>query len=291
MELPSASAHAFGAAPRRAAIITRDPLAEGLRRAATVSSREKIGVAIAGPAERWRLSAFKDLASHNVFVQPRHQGTAYEVLLALLQLEDRVQPTTPIVFLPTDHVVGDEEIMTRSLLNMVEWISESPRPVYLLGTVPQGPHDQLGYIVPWHAALQMPSSVYEFVETPDVRQARKLINAGGLWNTFIFGGVAASILDLFRPRFDATIAALRTALQANSDGPAVWRALAAIYDRLTPIDFSRDLLTKRADNLNVLRLPHCGWWPLKSPKPNSEIRDAEAVRPDADRDSGEPLRG
>ena len=162
--------------------------------------------------------------------------------------------------------------MTRSLLNMVDWIREAPRPVYLLGTVPQGPHDQLGYIVPWHAALQMPSSVYEFVETPDIRQARKLINAGGLWNTFIFGGIVSSILDLFRPRFDATIAALRTALHANLDGSFVRRALDAIYDRLTPVDFSRDLLAKHADNLNVLRLPHCGWWPLKSPKRDPHYR-------------------
>ena len=45
----------------------------------------------------------------------------------------------------------------------------------------------LGYIVPWYDALHMASGVYEFVEEQDVREARKLINAGGLWNTFIFG--------------------------------------------------------------------------------------------------------
>jgi mannose-1-phosphate guanylyltransferase len=255
-----------------------------------VSSREKIGVTVAGTAERRRLSEFQELAVHNIFVQPKHQGTAYEVLLALLQLEDRVPSTTPIVFLPADHVVGDEEIMTRSLLSMVEWICEAPRPIYLLGTVPEGPHDQFGYIIPWHAALQMPSSVYEFVEKPDVKQARKLINAGGLWNTFIFGGNVFSILELFRPRFDATIAALRTALRANLEEPLERRALTAIYDRLTPVDFSRDLLVKQADRLNVLRLPHCGWRPLKSPKQIPEISDVETLL-NTDRDAGEPLNG
>ena len=106
---------------------TRDPLAQTLRRAATVSSRDKIGAVIARSAERWRLSAFKDLAVRNIFVQPKHQGTAYEVLLALLQLEARVPSTTPIVFLPADHVVSDEQVMTRSLVSMVEWISDAPR--------------------------------------------------------------------------------------------------------------------------------------------------------------------
>jgi mannose-1-phosphate guanylyltransferase len=258
-------------------MLTRDPLAQTLRRAATVSSRDKIGAVIAEPAERWRLSAFKDLALRNIFVQPKHQGTAYEVLLALLQLEGRVPSTTPIVFLPSDHVVSDEEVMTRSLVNMVEWISDAPRPVYLLGAVPEGPHDQLGYVIPWHDALQMPSGVYEFVERPDVRQARKLINAGGLWNTFIFGGIVFSILELFRPKFDATITALRTALQANLSDPIAPPALTAIYDRLTPVDFSRDLLAKQVDSLNVLRLPRCGWWPLKSPKRIPQISDVDAT--------------
>src|SRR5271169_223792 len=111
----------YSAAQRRPTMIARDPLAQALRRAATVSSRDKIGAVIAGSAERWRLSAFKDLPLRNVFVQPKHQGTAYEVLLALLQLEGRVPSTTPIVFLPIDHVVSDEEVMTRSLVSMVEW--------------------------------------------------------------------------------------------------------------------------------------------------------------------------
>jgi mannose-1-phosphate guanylyltransferase len=257
-------------------MITRDPLAETLRRAATVSSLDQIGATVVGPAEYSRPSAFKELPFCNIFAQPKHRGSAYEVLLALLQLEDRIASTTPVVFLPTDHVVSDEEVMTRSLINMVEWIIEAPQPVYLLGTVPEEPHDQLGYIVPWHAALQMPTSVYEFVERPDLHQARKLINAGGMWNTFIFGGSVSSILGLFRPRFDTTILALRAALQASGNP----RALAGIYDRLTPVDFSRDLLTKQTDSLNVLRLPHCGWRSLQSPKP---IPDAEALPLDADR--------
>jgi mannose-1-phosphate guanylyltransferase len=133
------------------------------------------------------------------------------VLLALLLLEGRVSPATPVFFLPADHVVDDEEVMTNALTTMIEWINEEPGPVYLLGALPQGPHDQLGYIVPWHDAILMPTGVYEFVERPDIRLARRLINAGGLWNTFIFGGSFASLMRLFPPRFDAIVGALRTA--------------------------------------------------------------------------------
>jgi mannose-1-phosphate guanylyltransferase len=240
---------------------TRDPLVATARRAAAVTSLDRIAAVIAAPGDDWRHNSLRELGIRNLFVQPKHQGTAYEILLALLMLESRVSSSTAVLFLPADYVVNDEEVMTNSLMSMIEWIVEEPGPVYLLGAVPQGPHDQLGYIIPWHDAMLMPIGVYEFVERPDVHRARKLINAGGLWNTFIFGGDVASLLRLFRPRFDAAIDDLRAALESDDTDLNLARA----YGRVTAVDFSQDLLARRTDNLKVLRLLRCGWWPLKSP--------------------------
>jgi mannose-1-phosphate guanylyltransferase len=258
-----------GAAPQPA-LNKRDPLAATLRRAATVTSLDRIAAVIAAPAAPWWQSALRELATRNLFVQPEHQGTAYEVLLALLLLENRISPATPVFFLPADHVVDDEEVMTNALTTMIEWIAEDPGPVYLLGALPQGPHDQLGYIVPWHDAILMPTGIYEFVERPDIHRARKLINAGGLWNTFIFGGRFASLVRLFPQRFDATIAHLRAALQSDD----IELDLVRLYERLTPVDFSQDLLARQTDQLRVLRLLRCGWWPLKSPTLNRSLHNA-----------------
>ena len=252
-----------------------DPLSATLRRAASVTSLNQIAAVVAAPADRWWQSSLNRLGMRNIFVQPKHQGTAYEVLLALLHLELRAPATSPVLFLPADHIVSDEEVMTSSIAAMVDWIAEAPESVYLLGAVPQGPHDQLGYIVPWHDPMLMPSGVYEFVERPDVPQARKLINAGGLWNTFIFGGTVASLINLFSPRFDAVVAEFRAALQSDPIEPDLARA----FDRLTPVDFSQDLLTGQIDNLKVLRLTHCGWWPLKSPtRPAQAFRASKPLR-------------
>jgi mannose-1-phosphate guanylyltransferase len=260
--------------PRRSAQLSalnkRDPLAATVRRAATVTPLDRIAAVIAAATGPWWQSSLKELAPRNLFVQPEHQGTAYEVLLALLLLEGRVSPATPVFFLPADHVVDDEEVMTNALTTMIEWINEEPGPVYLLGALPQGPHDQLGYIVPWHDAILMPTGVYEFVERPDIRLARRLINAGGLWNTFIFGGSFASLMRLFPPRFDATIGGLRAALQSDQ----IEVDLVRLYERLTPVDFSQDLLARQTDQLRVLRLLRCGWWPLKSPTLNRSLHNA-----------------
>jgi mannose-1-phosphate guanylyltransferase len=261
-------------AAQRPALKTRDPLTATLRRAATVTSLDRIAGVITAPADPCRQSSLEQLGLRNLFVQPKQQGTAYEVLLALLLLERRISPATTVLFLPADHIVSDEEVMTNCLMTMVEWIAEDSGPVYLLGAVPQGPHDELGYIVPWHDAMLMPSGVYEFVERPDVHRARKLINAGGLWNTFIFGGSVSSLIKLFRPVFDAAIAGLRAALQSDD----VELGLVRAYQRLTPVDFSQDLLATQIDNLKVLRLLRCGWWPLKSPTLPPPTLSASASR-------------
>ena len=257
-------------AARQPIQIKRDPLTATLRRAVSVTSLDRIAAVIAAPTVPWRQSPLKELPTRNLFVQPRHQGTAYEVLLGLLFLESRVSSATPVFFLPADHVVDDEEVMTNALTTMIEWIAEDPGPVYLLGALPQGPHDQLGYIIPWHDAILMPTGVYEFVERPDVSRARKLINAGGLWNTFIFGGCIASLIRLFPPKFDATIAEFRRVLQSDH----MELDLARLYDRLAPVDFSQDLLVRQTDQLRVLRLLRCGWWPLKAPTLNNPLQSA-----------------
>jgi mannose-1-phosphate guanylyltransferase len=272
----SVTASGRGSSQRPPVLSNCDPLTGTLRRAASVTSFDRIAAVIAGSADRWRQSSLKNIAQSNLFVQPKYQGTGYEVLLALLTLENRISPTTPVLFLPADHIVNDEEVMTNSLQSMAEWIADEPGPIYLLGAVPQGPHDQLGYIVPWHDTMLMPTGVYEFVERPDVRHARRLINAGGLWNTFIFGGNVSSLIKLFRPRFDAAIASLREALLASRMQPDLVR----IYDRLSPVDFSQEVLAKQLDNLSVLRLLRCGWWPLKSPTYNTLLAPGTESRLD-----------
>jgi mannose-1-phosphate guanylyltransferase len=264
---PKMTAQGHSAA-QRPALYNRDPLTTALRRATALTSLDQIAAVIAGPADHWRQGSLSELGILNLFVQPKHQGTAYEVLLALLMLENRISPSAAVLFLPADCIVNDEVVMTNSLASMAEWIVEEPGPVYLLGAIPEGPHDQLGYIVPWHDVMLMPTGVYEFVERPDVHRARELINAGGLWNTFIFGGSLVSLIQLFRPRFDATIAALRAALRSDD----IARDLIRTYNNLKSVDFSQELLAGQTDNLKVLRLLRCGWWPLKPPTPTALAR-------------------
>jgi mannose-1-phosphate guanylyltransferase len=245
-------------------VLRKNSLADSVRRAESIARPERIALVATQSRGVQGLEA-ESLPPSNIFVQPCERGTAYEILLALMHLEGRLPLETPVLFLPSDHVVGDEEVFTRSLGEMIDWIGRDPKPVYLLGAAPEGPHDRLGYIVPWYDAMNTVTGVYEFVEGPDVRQARKLIYAGGLWNTFIFGSSLGSLIGLFPARYDSAMRSILAALKEDEEG-ACTNELKNFYENLVPKDFALDILANRKDHLNVLRMPRCGWWPLKAPR-------------------------
>jgi mannose-1-phosphate guanylyltransferase len=237
---------------------------DSLRRAESVARRERIALVTTGCSGVSVLEA-ESVSPGNIFAQPSDRGTSFEILLALMHLEKRVPHETPILFLPSDQVVSDEEVFTRSLGEVIDWIARDSKPVYLLGAAPEGPHDRVGYIVPWYDAMSTVTGVYDFVEGPDVPHARRLIYAGGLWNTFIFGSSLGSLIGLFSPRYDTAIRLMRAALNDGGAGTSSDR-LKYLYERVASRDFARDILASRKDDLNVLRMPRCGWWPLKAPR-------------------------
>ena len=241
----------------------RSAMNGALRRARAASASE-VAIVVAPGRMSAELRATGQFSTENFIDQPDYQGSAYEVLLALLALEERVDGDTPVLFMPTDHVVRQDKVMVQALANIGEWVHRDPSLVYLLGAAPEGPHNQLGYIVPWYDARDVASAVYSFVECPETHRARQLINAGALWNTFIFGGTVAALLDLFkRARCEPAVDALRSARrQAASDAGT---ALSVLYGKLDWLDFSIDILIPNIDRLGLLRLPRCGWWPLKGP--------------------------
>jgi mannose-1-phosphate guanylyltransferase len=245
-------------------VLKRNSFEDSVRRAESVARRERIAL-VTTQSRGVQVLEAESLTSGNIFVQPSERGTAYEILLALMHLENRVSHETPILFLPSDHVVSDEEVFTRSLGEMIDFIARDSEPVYLLGAAPEGPHDRLGYIVPWYDAINTVTGVYEFVEGPDVPQARKLICAGGLWNTFIFGSSLGSLIGLFPARYDVAMRLIRATLKKNC-AESCSDELSHIYEPLAPKDFALDILANRKDHLNVLRMPRCGWWPLKAPR-------------------------
>jgi mannose-1-phosphate guanylyltransferase len=196
---------------------------------------------------------------------------AFGILLGLLTLE-RAEAASTVLILPADHHVADEAVFLKALRRLTQWSQRDPEGIYLLGAEPEDADPALGYILPWFDTRVSPIGVYEFIERPEAADARKLINRGALWNTFIVAGSRQAFLRAYAPRFAPQIEALREAINRPTGAQ---KRLEDEYRRLSTVDFSHDIVEQLADTVQVLRLPVCGWTELGSV---SKIRKAVTYR-------------
>jgi mannose-1-phosphate guanylyltransferase len=241
-------------------------LEDALNRGRAVADGGRVCAIVADHHHRWWCKALRGLRSTNVIVQPSSRGTAIGILLPLLKIlaRDRL---ARIVVLPSDHFVRDEAGLARSL-RLAASLTETPESnLVLLGIGPDHPDPEFGYIVPGRPDRHGTFRVQRFVEKPDWATATGLLDAGALWNSFIFAVSGAALLELYRRRHSTIVDAMT---KAFTSGKA---ALGELYEQLPNLDFSRDVLEGAEDTLRVLAVPGCGWSDLGTPQ-----RVAECVR-------------
>jgi mannose-1-phosphate guanylyltransferase len=236
-----------------------------LTRAASVAPVQRICVVVATQHQRWWVAPLDYLPQQNVVVQPANRGTAFGILLALLNILTR-DPDANVVLLPADHYSIDEGTMAGSLRQAAALAAANADALYVLGAEPSEPDTELGYIVPADKNRDKPSQVVRFVEKPDTDRALTLLGEGALWNVFILAGLARTILRMYEPSLAATISAMRAVLELGRARSAGYAALAELYEQLRAVDFSRDILEQHAAMLQVVPVPQCGWSDLGTPK-------------------------
>ncbi len=236
-------------------------LAHALARAAAVVPRRQILVVVAEDHYRWWKRELAGLPAGNVVVQPDNRGTAAGILLPLLALRER-DPEANLLVVPSDHFVADEATLAAAARRALDR-SQSGNEMVLLGIEPHSPEPGFGWIVPAGGRGRGLSPVSEFVEKPDVAVAAELMFQGGLWNSFLFATRASTLLDRYRRRLPALVAALERAGTADGS-PSL--ALRRVYSGLPILDFSRDLLQGSTEALEVLPVAGCGWNDLGTPE-------------------------
>jgi mannose-1-phosphate guanylyltransferase len=227
-----------------------------LQRAAAVAPLQRVCAVVAEQHRGWWTPMLGSLTEENIIVQPLNRGTAYGILLPLLRIAQR-DPDATVVVLPADHYLRDEQIMAKSLRRVAELANSDRESIYLLGVEPDEPDTELGYVLPASRSHDQAVGVLRFIEKPGEIRARLLLDQGALWNVFIMAASAGALLSLFDDTFAPTIAAMR-----GFEGVD----LEAVYQALSSLDFSSDVLQGKESMLKVLAVPHCGWTDLGTPK-------------------------
>jgi mannose-1-phosphate guanylyltransferase len=235
-------------------------LQDAVFRARAVAGTGRVWPVVARKHERWWRTALTDVDPSQIVVQPQNRGTAFGILLGLLNLQlEGVSGT--VLILPADQHVDDEQIMLKALKHVTQWAGRDPEEIYLLGAQPEEADPALGYILPWFDSQHTPIGAYAFIERPQQPEALKLINRGALWNTFIIAASLETFLRSLEPRFERQIESMRRILETQKlngdEGP-----LNAEYLKWPSLDFSQEILQQNTDSVQVLRLPACGWTEL-----------------------------
>jgi mannose-1-phosphate guanylyltransferase len=238
-------------------------LQDALQRAQTVAMRSHLCSVVAAEHRKWWTPVVSGLNESNVFIQPNNKGTAYGILLALLNLE-AINPDATATLLPADHHFRDEGGITRILRVAANLARSNPGATYLLGAEPDTADSELGYILPAQRVRDRATNILGFTEKPAADYARELVSLGALWSLFMLVGTVRALLDLFTEHFAQNVAHMREAIRLQSRTGS--RALEEFYATLEPVDFSRDVLEVQATRLQVIRVPPCGWTDLGTPQ-------------------------
>ena len=203
------------------------------------------------------------LARHpgvEVIVQPRNIGTGPGVLLPLAWILRR-HPSAEVAVFPSDHYIPNPGPFLHAVEEALAVVRAHPDLITMLGVVPDRVETDYGYVLTGVKVSGMADGgvrlVRKFVEKPSAQAARWLLEHHALWNTFTLVGSVVTCWGLARkclPRH----ARLFERYAGMIGGPDEKAALAALYERLSPADFSRAVL-EHATNLAAVPVEDSGW--------------------------------
>jgi len=198
-----------------------------------------------------------------IVAQPRNVGTGPGVLLPLLHVLARDRHAD-VALVPSDHDFRVPAKMRRALL-VARRAARAGVNMVLIGARAECAASDLGWIVPKPAPLRKAvASIETFVEKPGPDTALRLLERGALWNTMLCVARGQALWQLGRQHLPAQVALLEEYARNLGSGHAA-ECLREVYERLTPADFSRDLVAA-SKGLRVTAMEGAGWSDCGTPE-------------------------
>ncbi len=210
--------------------------------------------------ERYYSKELADAQDSLVIAQPMNRGTGVGIIIALVQIM-QADPDAVIGLFPCDHYYSDDESFMSVVTSATAAAERFRQSVVIVGAKAQYEETEYGWIEPGQLASHSETTplcrVNRFWEKPALPKARALLQNGCLWNTFVTIGSAATLLELVCSEVPNVVLSVTHALADND--------LTRTYAQSPSVDFSRDILTRQAKRLLVLRDSGSGWADLGSP--------------------------
>lgn len=212
-------------------------------------------------------SLAQSVSQNLLLEQPANKGTAPAILYALLRVAAK-SPKAIVALFPSDHYFADDEEFMSHVDLAFDAVRIQPETVTLLGITPSGPETEYGWIEPQRSILgSLPRSitrVSRFWEKPNASLARRLMDQGCLWNSFVMVGRVDALLKMTRralPEMYSLFATIMSTFETATER----NALHQLYSKIRVANFSHEVLATRPEDLTVMRVGEVGWSDLGEP--------------------------
>jgi mannose-1-phosphate guanylyltransferase len=220
-----------------------------------------------------------DMRQQNLVIQPDNRGTAAAILYSLLRLS-KLAPTAYVALFPSDHFVSDERHFMRHVDLAFDAVRLRPELTVLLGIAADSAETAYGWIEPGQPIGTEHASIFDvdqFCEKPSAELAKRLLDRGCLWNSFVMVARLSTLLGLIMvtlPELYRSFARISSTLLTSSEERSIGRLYASIGDA----DFSHDVLAMRPINLAVLPVRGCEWSDLGEPARVLEVLSRQKIQ-------------
>jgi mannose-1-phosphate guanylyltransferase len=236
---------------------TRSLLQHTLDRAARLAPDERTLVVIDRSHRQFAEPQLAGRPSIRLILQPCNRDTAPGIFLPLTYVRQMDAEATAIVY-PSDHFVYPEHQYNETVRAAVEEAACHPDRLILLGVTPDSLELEYGWIQPGTGNGSRVMSVKTFVEKPGVAEARAIMEAGALWNTFVLVSRVKLLWQLgwlFFPEMMPLFETLGSVIGTDDEADA----LNSIYSEMPARNFSSDLLQRAPQHVGVVKLDGVLW--------------------------------
>jgi mannose-1-phosphate guanylyltransferase len=200
-----------------------------------------------------------------IIVQPENKDTGPGILLPLMHLHKR-DPAAVVTVFPSDHFILEEDVFMQHVERAFRIAESDGTRMVLLGTEPNEPDPEYGYIIPGGRIddpdLGAGRTVEMFVEKPSADAAKMIIRKGALWNTLVFVVTCKTLLQAIK-RATPDLYRSFEPIQDAIGTPDEQRVIERVYQKLPSLNFSKGVLEtfsyENRQNLRVLAVCGVTW--------------------------------
>jgi len=200
-----------------------------------------------------------------IIIQPQNKDTGAGILLPLMHLHKR-DPAAVVTVFPSDHFILEEDLFMRHVERAFRIVESDGARIVLLGTEPNEPDPEYGYIV-YDGRIEDPDldggrTVEMFVEKPSADAAKTIMRKGALWNTLVLVVTCKTLLQAIKratPELYRSFEPIQDAIGT----PDEQRVIERVYQKLPSLNFSKGVLEtlsyENRQNLRVLPVRGVTW--------------------------------